>query len=283
LPVRHAEDCAPLLPGQVLIAPPDLHLTVEQYQGQPRARLWHGPKENYTRPAIDPLFRSAAEAFDGHVIATVLTGYLDDGTAGLQAVKACGGYAVVQDPNDAQVPDMPTSALSYVSVDRVLPLAQIGPLLATLASEAAPAKRDADRPNWITVENRYIRSAAGIAQLQEIGVPSTYTCPECSGALWQIKDVMPPRFRCHTGHSFSACTLSQLQDQAVENMLWSSVRALQERTALEQELLGQAAARQDLKAAQRHANRIRKAETDIAALHASLERLAPKPSAAEPD
>jgi two-component system chemotaxis response regulator CheB len=94
---------------------------------------------------------------------------------------------------------------------------------------------------------------------------------------------MPPRFRCHTGHSFSACTLSQLQDQAVENMLWSSVRALQERSALEQELLGQAAARQDLEAAQRHADRNRKAQTDIAALHALLEKLAPKPSAVEPD
>lgn len=281
LPVRHAEDCAPLLPGQVLIAPPDLHLTVEQHDGQPRARLWHGPKENYTRPAIDPLFRSAAEAFDGHVIATVLTGYLDDGTAGLQAVKACGGYAVVQDPNDAQVPDMPTSALSYVSVDRVLPLAQIGPLLATLASEAAPFAADPDAPNWIIVENRYIRGTAGIAELQAIGAPTVYTCPECNGALWQIKDAMPPRFRCHTGHSFSAWTLSQLQDQAVENVLWSSVRALQERTALEQELLGQAAARQDLDAAQRHADRVRKTGEDIATLHALLERLAPKPSAAE--
>lgn len=279
LPVRHAEDYAPLLPGQVLIAPPDLHLTVEQHDGQPRARLWHGPKENFTRPAIDPLFRSAAEAFDGNVIAAVLTGYLDDGTAGLQAVKACGGYALVQDPADAQVPDMPTSALSYVSVDRVLPLAQIGPLLATLAS-ATPAAADPAPPDWLVLENRYIRGAAGIAELQAIGAPTLYTCPECHGALWQIKDATPPRFRCHTGHSFSAWTLSQLQDQSVENALWSSLRALQERTGLDQELLGQAAARQDLAAAQRHADRIRKAEQDIATLHALLERLAPKPSAA---
>ena len=146
LPVRHAEDCDLLQPGQVLIAPPDRHLTVEKYEGQPRARLWHSPRENHTRPAIDPLFRSAAAAFDGDVIAAILTGYLDDGTAGLYAVKACGGHAIVQDPSDAQVPDMPASALAYVAVDQVLPLNEIGPMLTALTERlgdpplAAPSR-----------------------------------------------------------------------------------------------------------------------------------------------
>lgn len=137
LPVRHAADCEPLLPGQVLIAPPDYHLTVENRDDGPRARLWHGPKENHARPAIDPLFRSAAAEFDGNVIAAILTGHLADGTAGLKAVKECGGYAIVQNPNEAYAPDMPASALAYVAVDRVLPIHDIGPALTTLVRLAA--------------------------------------------------------------------------------------------------------------------------------------------------
>lgn len=249
LPVRHAEDCETLLPGVILIAPPDRHLTVEKHQGVARARLWHGPKENYTRPAIDPLFRSAAAAFDGHVIATVLTGYLDDGTAGLYSVKACGGQAIVQDPEDAQVREMPANALSYVEVDHVLPVHAIGPLLAALARQPATATDPAlepldplappeplEPPAWMAVENRYVQGEGGMAELQRIGTPSGYTCPECNGALWKIDGAVPPRFRCHTGHSFSANVLAELQEQAVEAALWSSLRALQEKLRMEQEM-----------------------------------------------
>ncbi|MFL6656753.1 MAG: chemotaxis protein CheB [Massilia sp.] len=135
LPVKHAEDGDLLLPGQVLIAPPDRHLTVQNQDGVPRARLWFGPKEKHTRPAIDPLFRSAAAAFDGRVIATILTGFLDDGTAGLQAVKACGGYAIAQDPNEAQAPDMPANAIASVAMDQVLRLGEIAPALTALVDE----------------------------------------------------------------------------------------------------------------------------------------------------
>jgi two-component system chemotaxis response regulator CheB len=237
LPVRHAEDFAPLLPGEVLIAPPDCHLTVELHEGQARARLWHGPKENHTRPAIDPLFRSAAATFDGKVIATILTGYLDDGTAGLSAVKACGGCAIVQDPNDAQVPDMPASAISHVSVDHVLPLLEIAPVLASLA-QAQPAAGHVRPPvpEWVRVENRAVEGNAGMDDLQRIGTPSGYTCPECSGTLWKINGVVPARFRCHTGHGFTARTLLQLQSETVEAALWSSLRALQEKLRLAQEM-----------------------------------------------
>jgi two-component system chemotaxis response regulator CheB len=277
LPVAHAEDGDPLLPGRVLIAPPDRHLTVENHDGQPRARLWHGPKENFTRPAIDPLFRSAAAAFDGHVIAAILTGYLDDGTAGLHAVKACGGYAIVQDPEDAQVPDMPASAISYVAVDNVLPLLEIGPMLIALAedqdasSSAAGVEDDKPTPpEWLTVENRYVQGDAGVEDLQRIGAPSGYTCPECSGALWKIKDAIPPRFRCHTGHSFSARVLSELQDQTIETALWSSLRALQEKARMEQELLENASRRQEFELEQHHRYRAEKLQADIDTLRALL-------------
>ncbi|KQQ36230.1 hypothetical protein ASF61_08585 [Duganella sp. Leaf126] len=238
LPVSHAKDCALLLPGSILVAPPDYHLTVELHEGQPRARLWHGPKENYTRPAIDPLFRSAATAFDGHVIGAILTGYLDDGTSGLQAIKACGGQVIVQDPNEAQVPDMPASAISNVAVDHVLRIADIGPLLAILAARIdAPAPGPVQAPPWVDVENRWLQGRAGIAELARIGQPSGYTCPECGGALWQIAGTVPPRFRCHTGHAFTARALAAQQRQAVEEALWSALRALQEQLRLEQELL----------------------------------------------
>ncbi|MDR7051287.1 two-component system chemotaxis response regulator CheB [Duganella sp. 3397] len=240
LPVTHAVDRAPLLPGQVLIAPPDCHLTVEQHDGQPRARLWHGPKENYTRPAIDPLFRSAAAAFDGHVIGAILTGYLDDGTAGLQAIKACGGQAVVQDPQEAQVPDMPASAIGNVAVDHVLRVAEMGALLTSLAAlppEAPSAPPPPPAPTWVKVENSFVQGKAGLPDLQRIGKPSGYTCPECGGALWQLDGAAPARFRCHTGHAFTARVLAHLQEEAVEAALWSALRALQEQQRLEQELL----------------------------------------------
>jgi len=244
LPVTHAVDRAPLLPGQVLIAPPDCHLTVEQHDGQPRARLWHGPKENYTRPAIDPLFRSAAAAFDGHVIGAILTGYLDDGTAGLQAIKACGGQAVVQDPLEAQVPDMPASAIGNVAVDHVLRIAEMGALLTSLAARAhapdaasAPPPEPPPAPTWVNVENRFVQGQAGLPDLQRIGTPSGYTCPECGGALWQVNGAKPARLRCHTGHAFTARVLAHMQKDAVEAALWSALRALQEQQRLEQELL----------------------------------------------
>ena len=264
LPVRHAEDCAPLLPGEVLIAPPDRHLTVELHDGHARARLWHGPKENHTRPAIDPLFRSAAATFDGKVIATILTGYLDDGTAGLSAVKACGGHAIVQDPDDAQVPDMPASAISYVAVDDVLPLLEIAPLLASLA-QVPPRSGDGPPPvpEWMRVENLAVEGKAGLVELERIGAPSGSTCPECSGGLWKIHGATPMRFRCHTGHSFTARTLLELQDQNVEEALWSSLRALQEKLRLAQEMCSDAGDRHDEQAEKMQHDSISKLQKGI--------------------
>jgi len=272
LPVKHAEDGAALEGGEVLIAPPDRHLTVENYEGKLRVRLWHGPKENYTRPAIDPLFRSAA-AFDGHVIGVVLTGYLDDGTAGLQAIKACGGYAIVQDPADAQVPDMPASALSYVAVDQVLPLRKIPPLLASLAK--APVQVSDEKPQiseLIQMENRYIEGTAGIDDIERIGSRSAYTCPECSGTLWKINGSTPPRFRCHTGHGFSFRTLMELQEQAVEEALWSSLRALQEKLRMEQDSVQNAVDRRDVESKEIHLLYMQKLQSDIGTLKKLLAR-----------
>ena len=137
-----------------------------RFQEPSATPILHGPKENHTRPAIDPLFRSAAAAFGGHVIVVILTSYLDDGTAGLYAVKARGGYAIVHDPHDAQVPDMPASALEHVTVDQVLSLDEIGPVVTTLGASvrkgersAAATERKPATPEWISAENRYVRGA----------------------------------------------------------------------------------------------------------------------------
>src|SRR5262245_51773960 len=131
LPAASARDGAPIRPGRVYVAPPDHHLLV--YRG--RMELGRGARENRHRPAIDPLFRSAARAYGRRVVGVVLSGALDDGTAGLAAIKRMGGVAVVQDPNDALFPSMPRSALAHVAVDHRLAVAEMGPALARLAAE----------------------------------------------------------------------------------------------------------------------------------------------------
>ena len=236
LPVRFAEAREPVRAGRILLAPPDRHMLVANLAGQATVELTRGPKENHTRPAIDPLFRSAAAAFGPKVVGVILSGYLDDGTAGLQAIKACGGKALVQEPQDAVAPSMPQSALDYAEVDWRLPCAEIGPALLALAngtlapSSAAPSLPPV--PQWIAVENRFARGVGNMEQLEKIATPSTFTCPECQGTLWELHGQQPQRFRCHTGHSFTARMLGELQHDKAEDAIWAAVRALQEKEKL---------------------------------------------------
>jgi two-component system chemotaxis response regulator CheB len=238
MPVRHARDGEPIIPGRVLLAPSDQHLLVVKNGDQHYARLVHGPKENHCRPAIDPLFRSAASIFGPNAIGVVLSGYLDDGTVGLQAIKSCGGIALVQDPAGAEAPDMPASALKYVDVDQVLGLSKIGPALVELASadmqQSAEGRQDAvsGKPRWIDIENRISAEDSDMDDLEQIGKLSSLTCPECNGALWEIKALGPTRYRCHTGHAFTVRVLAGLQDKAVEEALWGAIRALHEQERL---------------------------------------------------
>jgi two-component system chemotaxis response regulator CheB len=238
MPVRHATDGEPVLPGRILVAPPDEHLIVVKNGGRAYARLVHGPKENHSRPAIDPLFRSAASVFGPDTIGLVLSGYLDDGTVGLQAVKACGGLALVQNPAEAEARDMPTSALKYVEVDRVLGLSEIGPALVEMATAAKQQSTEGQqdgasgRPNWIGIENRISAEESDMDDLEQIGTLSSLTCPECSGALWEIQAKGPIRYRCHTGHAFTARVLEALQHEAVEDAIWGAIRALHEQERL---------------------------------------------------
>ncbi len=228
LPVVHATTSDLLRPGRILVAPPDHHLLLQDGA----VLLTRGPKEHHTRPAVDPLFRSAALSHGPRVIGVLLTGGLDDGTAGLQAIKDCGGLAVVQDPSDAEDPGMPGSALQAVEVDHCVPLERIAPLLVELVHQAAPLPAPVPPPRLVHEHLAGLGSENAMDELRQVGVPSTLVCPDCKGTLWEISGANPPRYRCHTGHAFSLRTLAAAQQEATENALWSAVRALQEKEVL---------------------------------------------------
>jgi two-component system chemotaxis response regulator CheB len=236
LPVRQARHGDLVEAGRILVAAPDFHLTLVRDGAQCRVVLARTAKENHTRPAIDPLFRAAAAAFRERAIGVILTGALDDGTAGLAAIKACGGDAVVQDPAEAMVPDMPASAIDNVAVDQVLKLAEIPPALVRLADAktqgriGAPGTRDV--PQWVQLENKFAVEGVEMQSLDLLANPSTFTCPDCHGTLWELKDQRPRRFRCHTGHAYTERNLIALQGEQVEDAIWCAMRALQERELL---------------------------------------------------
>jgi two-component system, chemotaxis family, protein-glutamate methylesterase/glutaminase len=240
LPAVAAEHGARLRPGTIHVAVPDLHLLVERDGNGGVIRLTHGPRENRNRPAVDPLFRSAALAYGPRVIGVVLSGALDDGTAGLWTVRDRGGLAVVQDPTDAAVQSMPRSALTEVGVDHVATARELGPLLGRLAREpVAGDRRDAhpDEPDSELAREMAIAAMSEVAhQRQErYGSPSRFPCPDCGGVLWRIGAHGPLRFRCETGHAHSAASLEEAQVEDVERTLWSALRALEDRIALARE------------------------------------------------
>jgi two-component system chemotaxis response regulator CheB len=167
----------------------------------------------------------------------VLTGMLDDGTSGLQAIKRCGGIAVVQDPRDALEPSMPQSALRYVDVDHCVPIAAMGDLLADLAVAPRPVGAQLDDERASHEHDLTLSSGDAMEHLSAIGTPSPYVCPECHGGLWEINDVRPRRFRCHTGHAFTLRSLQHALASTSDEALWNAFRALEERAFVVQELI----------------------------------------------
>lgn len=235
LPARHATDGEPIQTGRIYVAPPDYHLLVNQGV----MRLVRGPQENRFRPAIDTLFRSAARAYGPRVVGVVLTGYLDDGTVGLQAIKHRGGVAIVQDPEEAEYPSMAKSALRFVKVDYCLPLAEISERLVQLSKEPTASEEAYPVTQEIEIESNITEQGMNTQEFLEhveaIGTRTTYTCPECNGILWQI-GTEPLRFRCHTGHSFTANVFFSEQTQSIENALWSAVRAMEEKVTFSRQM-----------------------------------------------
>jgi two-component system chemotaxis response regulator CheB len=229
LPALHPRDGDPIKHGNIYVAPPDKHLMVERN----RIRVVRGPRENRHRPAVDPLFRSAARTFGPRVVGTVLTGSLDDGTEGLEAIKKCGGKAIVQSPEEAVVPGMPLSALRYVEVDHVLPLAKIGPLLVKLAKTEVQVKKNNELCAQVSQEMGLIEATMTAQELEkQIGPPTSFICPECNGPLWETPQAGVPHYRCLVGHAYSAESLLVGESESIERALWIAVKTLEERASL---------------------------------------------------
>ena len=225
LPATNATDGELIQKGRIYVAPPDRHLLVEPN----RMRVTRGPKENRFRPAVDPLFRSAAQTYGPRVVGVVLSGYLDDGTAGLWTVKQLGGTAIVQDPADALVPFMPLSAMTHVNVDHCVPLAEIGPLLVRLATAEAEEQGELQVPKEVEIEVNIAKEQKALdAGVLQLGEPSNYACPECHGVLLQMKEGTLFRFRCHTGHAYSVESLMADITEKMDDALWNSIRAFEE-------------------------------------------------------
>lgn len=231
LPASHAVDGATIRRGHIYVAPPGFHLTLEPN----RMRVMRGARENGHRPAIDPLFRSAALAYGPNVAGVVLSGLRDDGTVGLREIKRAGGIAMVQDPSDTPWPSMPQNALDHVDIDHVATPAVIGDLLVRLARgtrvTAAVDPVEADRA---LREVRVLTMHED--EREKPGEPSPYSCPECGGVLWELRDGELLRFRCRVGHAYSSDALSADQVETVEKALWTALRALEEQSALKRRL-----------------------------------------------
>ena len=215
------------------VAPTGRHLLV---MGD-RLRLGTGPPENFSRPAIDALFRSAALSRGGQTIGVLLTGLLDDGVAGLAAVKKSGGRTVVQDPADAAFPDMPRNALDAVEVDHVAGLAEVPALLQELtrrptAQDARTAPPGQKVMRDLEMETRIALGTPAVFDPEQLGPPAPFTCPDCSGPLFRMPDDSIERFRCLVGHAVSAHTLAAGQRESIERALWAAARALRERARL---------------------------------------------------
>ena len=246
-----AEDGDRFKPGHLYIAPPDNHLLLRKS----RLLVTKGARENRNRPGIDPLFRSAAVAHGSRVIGVVLTGMMDDGTAGLIAIKRCGGVTVVQDPRDAAYSGMPMSALDNADVDYCVSIAEMGPLLTTLVSKPHGKSKavPADVRTEAVIAERVL---SDISQVNTLGDQVPYNCPGCGGVLWKIDGSGESRYRCHTGHSYTGLSLLASQSEKIDEMLWISLRMFEERKNLLTSL-----SRESGNAARRSQNRRKAKET----------------------
>lgn len=237
LPAQAAVDGARFERGRIYVAPPDRHLLISQ----DHVRVVRGPKENRHRPSVDPLFRSAAWTYGPRVVGVVLSGSLDDGAAGLWAIKSCGGVTVVQDPAEAAYDGMPTSALMTVQVDYCLSVDGIALLLNELSHR--PVNGKFSQPEKLEIETQFASLDNDMSDMNKLGDPSAFTCPACQGALWELKDGDMLRYRCHTGHAFSMDSLLAEQTEAAENALYSALRALEEKAAALRRIAGRFADR----------------------------------------
>jgi two-component system, chemotaxis family, protein-glutamate methylesterase/glutaminase len=227
LACQHAQDGQAFKSANVYVAPSDQHMLIVKG----KILITKGARENRSRPAIDPLFRSAAVAYGNRVIGVILTGYLDDGTSGMMAIKRCGGVCVVQDPVDAAYPDMPQSVVTNVGADYCLPIAGMGVLLSSLVRRKLPKSKKP--PEDIVIEAKIAqRVLSDLPSVEALGEQVPFNCPDCGGVLWKMAEGKFLRYRCHTGHAFTSAVLLAQQTAKIEETLWVALRMFEERRNL---------------------------------------------------
>jgi two-component system chemotaxis response regulator CheB len=264
----------PIEPGCIYVAPPNRHLLVEPGG----LHVYRGAHENGHRPAIDPLFRTAAASYGGDTVGVVLSGNLDDGTEGLAEIKARGGTAIVVDPATSPFPGMPSSAIEYVAVDHVLPAEQIADTLMPFLT-LPPVARNGNRPG---------ERGPDPVELDLMGTPTEragnrteFTCPECHGTLWEEPRGKMSHFRCRTGHAYSPQSLLWERNKTAEQALWSALLALQEKSVLASRMSARARKAGRAVDARRHEIRSRRADEDAALLEQMLTEFDDEPEAGD--
>ena len=259
LKCQHAKSGSNLKPGYLYLSPSDYHLMIG---ADLKILVTKGAQENRYRPAIDPLFRSAAVVFGTGVIGILLTGYLDDGTAGMKAIKKCGGTCIVQDPDEAEYPAMPKNAINNVKVDYCLPISEMGDLLYQLIPQKL--RKSKPVPSDVLIEAKIAeRVLSDLSSVNKVGDQVPFNCPGCGGVLWKVEKDSNSRFRCHTGHAYTAASLLAEQTRKIEETMWTALRMFEERKNLLTEMaqgkkgVGSQSALERAKMSQVHIDRIR--------------------------
>jgi two-component system chemotaxis response regulator CheB len=266
LPARHAENGQPLDPGTIYVAPPDEHMTVSGG----RVELTHGPRENGHRPAVDPLFRSASLAYDGRAAGVILSGTLDDGTAGLAWIKLRGGTTLVQDPEDALYTGMPCSAIEHVQPEYVERVEQLVDTLVRLA--AATGRRPAKEASMDPAPTPSTEQA-------QPGEIAPFQCPDCGGTLWESETSGITTYRCRVGHAYAVNSLLAKHAETVEGTLWTAYRALEEKAAMSHRIARRLRERKREESAARFDRQAETATRQAEELKRILDDLEPPPEA----
>ncbi|TDD97482.1 chemotaxis protein CheB [Flavobacterium cellulosilyticum] len=255
----HAKQGGIIQAGHIYLAPSDHHLMIEK---KGRLVVSKGAQENRSRPAIDPLFRSAAACFGNRTVGILLSGNLDDGTAGLIAIQKCGGTSIIQDPSDADYPDMPKNALNQMKPDFCIPIVEIGGVLSTLMTRK-PKKQPAIPVDILKEVKIAERVLSDLPSVNSLGEQVPFNCPGCGGVLWKMNKGPGLRYRCHTGHAYTAEVLLAEQTKKIEETMWTALRMFEERKNLlttiakEQKGAVAASANERAKMSQVHIDRIR--------------------------
>ncbi|MDB5191104.1 MAG: hypothetical protein JWQ96_667 [Segetibacter sp.] len=232
------EDGEKIEAGHIYLAPPDEHLLV----ANGAVVIGRGPAENRWRPSIDVLFRSAAANYGSRAIGIILTGYLNDGTSGMAAIKKSGGHCIVQDPNEAEYPDMPLSVIENMEVDYCVKLADIGAIIRKISNKEVNDSNTVP-PEVIREAEIAQNVATGMEVVSQVAERSVFSCPDCGGGLWGVKEDVISRYRCAIGHAYSEEDLSIKQSESIEATLWVALRMMEERKSLLKKISGDQSAK----------------------------------------